>query len=158
MDFNKLWANFMDTVQNHYMDFNGRVGRPQFWYYILVAIGVGIVASIVGSVTTRLISTIVSLALFLPNISMTIRRFHDVGKPTSWVLILMIPLLAIIVLSLFTVLSIFLGPVFLLFAGLTWIASLLSLVATVVMIYFCAQPSVPGPNEFGPVPPVFAPN
>jgi uncharacterized membrane protein YhaH (DUF805 family) len=158
MDFNKLWENFMDTVQNHYMDFNGRVGRPQFWYYILVAIGVGIVASIVGSVTTRLISTIVSLALFLPNISMTIRRFHDVGKPTSWVLILMIPLLAIIVLSLFTVLSIFLGPVFLLFAGLTWIASLLSLVATVVMIYFCAQPSVPGPNEFGPVPPVFAPN
>src|SRR6202012_132483 len=33
MDFNKLWANFLDTVQNHYVDFNGRVDRAQFWYY-----------------------------------------------------------------------------------------------------------------------------
>ena len=38
MDFNKLWQNFMDTVQNHYMDFNGRMGRAQFWYYILVVV------------------------------------------------------------------------------------------------------------------------
>jgi uncharacterized membrane protein YhaH (DUF805 family) len=30
MDINKLWQNFLDTVTNHYMDFNGRVGRAQF--------------------------------------------------------------------------------------------------------------------------------
>jgi uncharacterized membrane protein YhaH (DUF805 family) len=158
MDFNKLWANFLDTLQNHYMDFNGRVGRPQFWYYILVVVGVSIVASVVGSVTTRLISSLVSLALFLPNLGMTIRRFHDVGKPTSWVLILMIPLVAVIVLSILTVFSLLLGPLFLIFAGLTTIASLLALAATVVIIYFCAQPGVAGPNEFGPAPPEFAPN
>src|ERR1700753_2881407 len=66
MDFNKLWQNFLDTVQNHYMDFSGRVGRPQYWYFILVCFLVEIVAAIVGGILLALISPVVSLLLLLP--------------------------------------------------------------------------------------------
>ncbi|HWD49830.1 MAG TPA: DUF805 domain-containing protein [Rhizomicrobium sp.] len=146
MDFNKLWANFLDTLQNHYVDFNGRVGRSQFWYYILVVVGISIIASIVGSVTTRLISSLVSLALLLPNLGMGVRRLHDIGKPWFWVLVPLVPS----VLG-FIFLFMLLWPL----AMLCWLATL---AAAVLLIFWYAQPGTPGPNEYGAVPPVFAPN
>ena len=81
MDFNKLWANFMDTVQNHYMDFNGRVGRAQFWYFILVCVLINIVAAIVGGIVgTGLVGAVVGLALLLPMGGMAARRMQDTGR------------------------------------------------------------------------------
>lgn len=159
MDVNKLWQNFLDTVTNHYLDFDGRVGRPQFWYYILVqfviGIGVGIVASILHLYG---LSSLYGLALFAPTLGMIARRFHDVGKPTSWVLILAIPLILQLVLGLFALLSVFFLPLLLLFAGLAMLVGLLSLIAAVVVIYFCAQPGDAAANAYGPPPPVWTPN
>lgn len=159
IDFNKLWQNFLDTVTNHYLDFDGRVGRAQFWYYILVqvviGIGVGIVA---GIVHVPGLSSIYGLALFAPSLGMVARRFHDVGKPTSWVLILAIPVILQLVLGVLMLLSIFFLPLLLLFAGLAMLVGLLSLVAVVIVIYFCAQPGEAGSNAFGAPPPVWTPN
>jgi uncharacterized membrane protein YhaH (DUF805 family) len=154
VDFNKLWQNFLDTVTNHYMDFNGRVGRAQFWWYILVVVVLSIGVSIVASVTVHLLSTLFSLAMLLPNLGMNVRRLHDVGKPGIWVLILAVPLLLMILLGLLVVLSA--GLLFgLLF--LTPLISLLALAAAAVMIYFCVQPGDAGSNAYGPPPPVWTP-
>ena len=60
VDINKLWQNFLDTVTNHYMDFNGRVGRAQFWYYMLVYVVMWIGVSIVAGIVTRLLSRLFS--------------------------------------------------------------------------------------------------
>jgi len=109
-------------------------------------IGISIVASIIGSLTTRLISSLVSLALLLPNLGMGVRRLHDIGKPWFWVLLPLVPSLLG-----FVFLFMFLWPL----AMLCWLATL---AAAVLLIYFYAQPGNPGPNEFGPPPPVFAPN
>lgn len=159
MDLNKLWQNFVDTIQNHYLDFDGRVGRPQFWYYMLVqvivGIGVGIVASILHLPG---LSSLYGLVLFLPTLGMVARRFHDVGKPTSWVLLLAIPVVLELILGFLALISIFFLPLAFLFAGLAYLVSLLSLVAAIVVIYFCAQPGDAGPNQYGAVPPVFSPN
>jgi uncharacterized membrane protein YhaH (DUF805 family) len=38
------------------------------------------------------------------------------------------------------------------------IFGLISLAAIALLIYFCAQPGTPGPNEYGAVPPVWVPN
>jgi uncharacterized membrane protein YhaH (DUF805 family) len=159
MDFNKLWANFLDTVQNHYLDFEGRVGRSQYWYYVLVyviiAVLVGVVAGIIG---LHALQSLYGLALFLPSLGMTARRLHDIGKPTTWVWILAIPFVLELLLGFLTVASVLLFPLFLFFASLTWLVSLLSLVALVVIVYFCAQPGDTGFNQYGPPPPVFSPN
>jgi uncharacterized membrane protein YhaH (DUF805 family) len=47
-------------------------------------------------------------------------------------------------------------PLFMFLAGITWLVSLLALAAAIVIIYFCAQPGIPGANEFGPTPPQWA--
>jgi len=158
MDLNKLWQNFADTVQNHYLDFDGRVGRPQFWYYVLAYVVVDILVSIVASIVgLHALTSLFGLALFLPSLGITARRLHDVGKPTSWVFILAIPLVLELLLGLLTLASIMLFPLAMFFASLTWLVGLLSLAAMIVIIYFCAQPGDAGPNQYGPVPPVFDP-
>jgi uncharacterized membrane protein YhaH (DUF805 family) len=159
MDFNKLWQNFADTVQNHYLDFDGRVGRPQFWYYVLVNVVVGIIVSFVASVTgLGLLRTLYSLGLFLPSLAITARRLHDVGKPTTWVYILAIPFILEILLGILSIGGVFLFGLAFLFAGFATLISLLVLVALIVIIYFCAQPGDAGPNQYGVPPPIFSPN
>src|SRR6202012_45130 len=108
MDVNKLWQNFLDTVQNHYLDFEGRVGRPQYWYFVLVSAVLGIAVGIVAGITgLRLLQTLFDLAMLAPWLAITARRLHDVGKPTSWVYILAIPFLLEILLGLMAVGSMF---------------------------------------------------
>ncbi len=157
IDFNRLWQNFVDTITNHYVDFNGRIGRPQFWYFVLVnvvvAIGVAIVGSILG---LRVLSNLYSLAVLLPGIGITVRRLHDIGKPGSYVLIGFIPIALMIVLGLLSILGGALGMLGFFFVMMP-IIMLLSLAAAVVLIYFCAQPGQAEANQYGPVPPVFEP-
>jgi uncharacterized membrane protein YhaH (DUF805 family) len=159
MDVNKLWQNFLDTVQNHYMDFEGRVGRPQFWYFILVnaviGVGVGIIAGITG---LRLLESLFSLGMLLPTLALTARRLHDVGKPTSWVYILAIPFVLQILLGIMAIGSVFFIGLMILFAAFATLISLLTLAAACVIIYFCVQPGDAAPNQYGPVPPEFSPN
>ena len=82
IDFNKLWQNFVDTITNHYSDFNGRVGRSQFWYFVLVYVVVGIGVSIVGSILPfgGGIRALYSLALLLPSVGMTARRLSGIRR------------------------------------------------------------------------------
>jgi len=153
LDFNLLWKNFVDTVTNHYMDFEGRVRRTQFWHFILVYVVVGLGVSIVGGILAMPgLRSLYGLAMLLPTLGMTARRLHDIDKPTSWVLILAIPFLLEILLGLLALFSLFLYPLFILIAGLATLISLAMLIALVVIIYFCAQPGTVGPNQYGPDP------
>jgi uncharacterized membrane protein YhaH (DUF805 family) len=156
MDFAKLWNNFLDTVTNHYFDTKGRVGRPQFWYFILVQFLIAVVLAIIQSVILHnILTTLFSLAMLLPNLGMAVRRLQDTGRSgtLAWgtfavsAAVQIVTLLGIIVLPLLIILS----PILLLLSiGL--------LIAAIALIYFCAQPGQPEANAFGPVPPVFAPN
>ncbi|HWA03475.1 MAG TPA: DUF805 domain-containing protein [Rhizomicrobium sp.] len=160
MDVNKLWQNFMDTVQNHYMDFNGRVGRAQFWYYILVVVVVVIAAGILGGIVgTTLLSALVSLGLLLPNAGMAARRMQDTGRNGQlvWVWVIMGGIYGLM--GLFIGLTGPLGAVAFLafFLTIGWLINLAMLVITLVIVYFCAQPGTPGDNQFGPPPAAWSP-
>ena len=154
IDLNKLWQNFVDTITNHYSDFSGRIGRTQFWYYVLVYVVVGIGVAIIGSVVAMgaPLRALYSLALLLPTVGMTARRLQDTGKPGTWAWLLAVPVGVAVVLGLFTiatVLTLGLGAVLFL---LTPLLSLASLAAIVVLIYFCAQPGETSSNAYGPPP------
>jgi uncharacterized membrane protein YhaH (DUF805 family) len=157
LDVNRLWQNYVDTITNHYVDFTGRVGRPQFWYFVLVnvviAIGVAIVASIIR---LRILSDLYSLALLLPMLGLTVRRLQDTGKPGSWVLIAFVPFVLMILLGIVSLLGGALGMLGFLSVFMPIIA-LASLAAAAALIYLCAQPGQPEANQYGPVPPVFEP-
>ncbi|HVU21246.1 MAG TPA: DUF805 domain-containing protein [Rhizomicrobium sp.] len=161
MDFSKLWANFMDTVQNHYMDFAGRVGRAQFWYYILVVVVIAVVAGVIGgAMGTTLLSAIVSLGLLLPNAGMAARRMQDTGRSGQLVWVWVIVGAIYGIMNLLVGLTGPLGALAFLafFFTIGWLISLAMLVISIVIIYFCAQPGQAEANAYGPPPPAWTPN
>ena len=90
---------FLDPVKNQYADFTGRTGRKEFWMYILVYIGLYIALGIVGGVINfPQVTVLLSLAVLAPNLSITARRLHDIGKSGWWQLISLVPVAGAIVL------------------------------------------------------------
>jgi uncharacterized membrane protein YhaH (DUF805 family) len=160
IDFNKVWQNFLDAVTNHYMDFNGRVGRAQFWYFILVCVGVGLAAMIADRIVgVGLVGAVVHLGLLLPMAGMAARRIQDTGKNGQivWVWVIIGAIYAVI--GLLTSLGGPLGALAFLYFFLTvgWLISLAALAISIVIIYLCAQPGMAGDNAYGPPPPIWSP-
>jgi uncharacterized membrane protein YhaH (DUF805 family) len=87
---------------DHYTKFDGRANRPAFWWWTLFAILVGVAAQIIGAAAdTMFITWIVGLGLFLPDLSVAIRRLHDTNRSGWWVLLWVIPIIGWIVLLIF---------------------------------------------------------
>jgi uncharacterized membrane protein YhaH (DUF805 family) len=143
------------------MDFTGRVGRAQFWYFILVCVGLSIIAAIIDAVIGfRLLGALLGLALLLPTAGMAARRVQDTGRNGQIVWIWVIIAAIYWVIALLTALSGPLGALAFLYFFFTigWLITLAYVLITIAIIYFCAQPGDPAPNAYGPPPPVFNPS
>lgn len=158
MDVQAIWDNYRDTIQNHYFDMRGRVGRGQFWWFVLANLIASILAHIVGGILHLPLGEIYNLAVLLPSMSLGARRLQDTGRDGKLVWILLIVTAVTQVIALLMAAAWFLtGFLAVLFApGLT-IAGIITLVLAVVLIWFWVQPGDPGPNAYGPVPPRFDP-
>lgn len=85
----------------NYCNFSGRSSRSEYWWYILFTFLLGIVISIVFSFSenmSTIVSAIVSLALLLPGLGLSVRRLHDINKSGWWILVGLIPVAGIIIL------------------------------------------------------------
>lgn len=86
-----------------FSDFKGRSTRSAYWYAILmnfiVSLALGILAGLVDVLS--ILSTIYSVVLIIPGLSLTIRRLRDVGKNPWWILISFVPLVGAIILLVF---------------------------------------------------------
>lgn len=88
-------TTFKDAIKacfNKYATFEGRANRAEYWWWTLfcLIIGCASVAPVLG--------WILSLALLLPSITVTVRRLHDIGKSGLYYLICFIPLIGSIIL------------------------------------------------------------
>jgi len=86
---------------DHYTKFDGRAGRPAYWWWFLFGILVSIGANIIDRGIldgAAVVSSIAGLALLLPGLSVSIRRLHDTGHSGWWILIIFIPIIGFIVL------------------------------------------------------------
>ena len=78
-----------------YADFRGRATRAEFWCGPLAAVIAGLVLGAVDSFINVLAGgyayspfyTIFNLAILLPNLAVTARRLHDIGKTGWWQLV-----------------------------------------------------------------------
>lgn len=86
---------FLDPIQKHYADFEGRVGRQEFWMFVLFVFGLNIVLEILH---VEVLSMVVSLALFIPNIALGARRLHDTGRSGWYQLLVIVPIIGWIIL------------------------------------------------------------
>ena len=89
----------------NYINFSGRARRKEYWYFVLVQMGLIIVAMILDATIfgseTGLFYVVVALALFLPALAVTIRRLHDTSRSGWWFLLSILPLIGSIVLLVF---------------------------------------------------------
>lgn len=108
------FGDAIKTGFSKYVTFSGRAARSEFWWWVLfvwlVQIGLGIVDSVLfgtvetgngsfsASTETPILSWIFSLAVFLPTISVTVRRLHDTDRSGWWYWLALIPLVGIIIL------------------------------------------------------------
>jgi len=158
MEPQALWANFRDAVANHYFDMTGRVGRAQFWYFVLVYVLLAIVAGILQSATWLPLGSIYNLAMLLPWAGMGARRLQDCGRDGRliWLAVILFALAQIV--GVMTALSFAVGgPLGLLFVPGLGLVALANLMMGIVLIWFWIQPGDPGPNAYGPPPPAFDP-
>ena len=96
-------------------DINGRANLREYWYYVLfnyifwftlVLIDVIIFVDDVETATQSdyILSTIFSLISFLPSLTLTVRRYHDVNK-SGWNLLWALTIIGLLYLFILTLLK-----------------------------------------------------
>lgn len=156
MDPNAVVEVFRRAITEHYIDFQGRCARRDFWYYVVGYIVVYIVVAIIQSIilSTHLLTGLLALGLLLPGLGISVRRLHDIDRSGWWLLISVVPgILAM----LFSGIALMSGSVG---VGVTLmgVVTIIGLAATVLLIYWYAQPGTSGDNRFGPPPPLMTPD
>lgn len=87
---------FMESIQtcfHKYSDFNGRASRAEFWWWVLFCFVVGCVCGLIAD----WLGSIASLALLVPNLAVSWRRLHDIGRAGGWFFIGLIPVVGTII-------------------------------------------------------------
>ena len=106
-----------------------------FWQYALVYVVIYFLLALPG---LRL-EDLLTIALLLPSLSVTVRRLHDIGKSGWWVLLPLGP-------------WILTGLFLFVFWPIAVVTGLAGLICTGYLIYLYAQPGDAGPNQFGATP------
>lgn len=86
---------FQEAIRSgfrNYANFAGRAARSEYWYWVLFATLVNVVASILDLgifpySDISPLSAIAGILLLLPGISVAVRRMHDMDRTGWWVLI-----------------------------------------------------------------------
>lgn len=120
---------YINTFKRRYMQFRGRASRSEFWYFALFNFIIAIILSVLDATlglyytyevavniptmdgmqaaestvtqTIGYLSTSYGIAVFLPSLSLTFRRLHDIGKSAWWLFIVLVPILGIFILFYF---------------------------------------------------------
>jgi uncharacterized membrane protein YhaH (DUF805 family) len=101
--------NFPDAIKagfTNWIDFSGRATRSEYWYFTLFLVLTGMVTGIVDIAVFKIalksssngpITNLVSLLTFIPMLSLSVRRFHDIDKSGWWYIGVLIPIIGWIV-------------------------------------------------------------
>lgn len=105
---------FVDAVQSGFknaFNFKGAASRSEFWYWVLFTLLLSLVLATIESAIwpptptqgdwmadldaiasqPTPLTSIAALLLFIPNLSVTARRFHDAGFSAKWLFLQIIP-------------------------------------------------------------------
>ncbi len=103
-----LWGAVSHVFRN-YANFSGRASRSEFWYFYLfnTLVWIGIFLLFPIAVFT---APIYSLAVFIPNLAVTVRRLHDTNRSGAYLFFAFVPLVGFILLIVWLAENSFPGP------------------------------------------------
>jgi uncharacterized membrane protein YhaH (DUF805 family) len=94
-------AEAVSTVFRNYATFEGRAQRSQYWWWTVFSILVSWATTFIDTMlfasigffhignepTFTPVTTLVGLAMIVPSLALSARRFHDLGRTGWWLLI-----------------------------------------------------------------------
>ncbi len=94
---NETMNYFVNPITKHYVDFDWKSTRKEFWMFMLLNFLVAIVVWLIWWLLHLwFLSAIYSLWIFLPSLAIGVRRLHDINKSWWWILISFVPFIWII--------------------------------------------------------------
>lgn len=101
MDF----STAVRTCFQKFVTFSGRAQRSEFWYFVLFNLIGSFVLGLIDALLfgwasddPQVLNAIFSLVMFLPSLSVAVRRLHDTDRSGWWWWIILIPLIGWIIL------------------------------------------------------------
>ena len=88
---------YLKVLKEHYLDFNSRARRKEYWIFTLINILISWSFSLldlaIGSAIFTILSTVYSLLVLIPSLAVSVRRLHDVGKSGWFYLLVLLPII-----------------------------------------------------------------
>lgn len=90
--------NYYSICLSKFADFSGRARRREYWTFAIVNCLIALLLLILGlafgedSPASNILVTIFYLIMLVPNLSVSVRRLHDIGKSGWWLFIGLVPL------------------------------------------------------------------
>ena len=105
----RMVSAFKNVVMNNYANFDGRLGRAEFWWFYLmdtlIAVAIAVVTAMIFQSAKAVYIAVgaYSVILLLPMLSAEVRRLHDIGLSGWWLLVALIPYLGGLMILIFLV-------------------------------------------------------
>ena len=91
--------NYYSICLSKFADFSGRARRREYWTFAIVNCLIALLLLILGlafgedSPASNILVTIFYLIMLVPNLSVSVRRLHDIGKSGWHMFLSLIPLI-----------------------------------------------------------------
>lgn len=91
--------NYYSICLSKFADFSGRARRREYWTFALVNCLIALLLMTLGlafgedSPASNIMVTIFYLIMLVPNLSVSVRRLHDIGKSGWYMFLSLIPLI-----------------------------------------------------------------
>jgi len=96
--------DYFKKALSQYADIKGRARRSEYWYFTLFT-SLGYIGFLMLSIISPFLAlgaVVWMLALIVPGFCVTVRRFHDIGKSGTYILLGMIPAIGGIIVLVYT--------------------------------------------------------
>ena len=100
----------------NYAKFDGRAGRPEYWFYALFSTLIFFILQFLSSIlgfqyamneliTVYPLASIWQVVTFVPSLAVGVRRMHDINRSGFWLLFLLLPLIGWLLIMIFALLK-----------------------------------------------------
>ncbi|MGF1713175.1 DUF805 domain-containing protein [Vibrio kagoshimensis] len=103
---------FISTIKQ-YAVFKGRARRKEFWYFYLISLVISFALAFLDNqmgtfnpeLGGGLLGGVYGIFIFLPSLSLTVRRIHDTSHSGYWAFILLIPIIGVLAILFFALMD-----------------------------------------------------